>query len=172
VPLWMLRLLITISGTCTVVNSFHTTCQGVFVTSREGTCFQFEVVELGNGKFRYWFYCDVPSDKHYPLEGAYVIEGSILHLQHPDLADKKFDFDLLGSTPVLVDRSSIFLDTKSMSINEMATKFMPWILIKMPFDKVDDLRTIIPRCVTEVDPAIVIQKPCRRCADRELSRGL
>ncbi|MFT3990160.1 MAG: hypothetical protein QM680_02000 [Luteolibacter sp.] len=51
------------------------TCTGVMST----------VLELKNGKFRYWFESDSkdPDEPNYPLSGNFTVTGDTITLQHP-----------------------------------------------------------------------------------------
>jgi hypothetical protein len=53
----------------------------VFKLPQEGG-FQYETVELNDGRFRYWFASDVvlPNAPKYPVEGSYEIKGDQLSL--------------------------------------------------------------------------------------------
>src|SRR5262249_3350133 len=133
---WIPVLLATVAGVCNTTPSRRSNCEGVFVTSREGTCYQFEVIELRGGHFRYWIYADVPSTKEYPLVGDYFIEGNTLRLQHDDLTTRKFTFETIRSNYVLTYRSSPFVADANMSAIEMASRFPSWILIKLDVDRV------------------------------------
>jgi len=60
---------------------------GIYMLCREVEGYSGETLELKDGKFRYWFYSDVVTDKEpkYPLEGTYTVKGDSITLTHPDL---------------------------------------------------------------------------------------
>jgi hypothetical protein len=64
---------------------------GVFVTS---TGLMKTVIELKDGRFRYWFKSDARSSAEpaYPLEGAYSVEGNTIKLEHGKVSQKEWTF--------------------------------------------------------------------------------
>lgn len=57
---------------------------GVYMMPNEVAGYSGEVVELQDGRFRYWFYSDVGTDPEikYPLAGAYEVRGDKVKLLH------------------------------------------------------------------------------------------
>jgi hypothetical protein len=158
---WIAQSLVIVTSICNLTPSGVNDCDGVFVTSKEGTCYQYEVIELSRGKFRYWFYFDVPQTRPYPIEGEYQIDGQYLRLKHMELEHKFFKFELLGTTPVLVDQSVEILGP--LAAKEMAAKLPTFVLIKMHESRVADVKTLGTRCVSEIYPSVQFEKPCKSC---------
>ena len=83
---------------------------GPMESPREGV-FQFRnrafsglVLELRQGRFRYWFFSDVPckDTPRYPVEGTYTTQGPVISLLHPHrLVQKKWIFLELDGKPSL-----------------------------------------------------------------------
>jgi hypothetical protein len=64
--------------------------EGVYSLVKEVAGFSGEVVELKDGKFRYWFFSDVKREGEpaYPLAGAYTVTGRAVTLEHDKIHAK------------------------------------------------------------------------------------
>ncbi|MGB0582302.1 MAG: lipocalin family protein [Limisphaerales bacterium] len=62
---------------------------GVFVTN---TGYMMTVLELKDGKFRYWFKSDARSlsEPKYPLSGDYTVSGNRITLKHEQISQKQW----------------------------------------------------------------------------------
>ena len=65
--------------------------EGVFILAN---MFSSTVLELKDGRFRYWFESDMklPSEPQYPLAGKYSLTGDTITLNHPDIYQKQWTF--------------------------------------------------------------------------------
>jgi len=64
-----------------------------------------EIIELKNGRFRYWFESDVvgagPPRSSYPFVGQYSVEGDVITLKHKDIDWPERIFRLANGKPSL-----------------------------------------------------------------------
>ena len=77
---------------------------GVFVTSQGIAGFSGTVLELKNGKFRYWFYSDVgqPEETKFPLTGDFKIQGKNLSLSNPKVNQIAWEIATINNRLVLL----------------------------------------------------------------------
>lgn len=72
--------------------------EGVYVTTSEIRGYTGTILELQEGRFRYWFYSDVGGgDKEYPETGTYSVEGDTVYLSNREA----WTIGNVGSLPVL-----------------------------------------------------------------------
>jgi hypothetical protein len=68
-------------------------------------CLSLEIIELKNGRLRYWFQGDVmiANEPTYPLVGAYAVKGDMITLLHKDIHElvRQRFFRLLNGKPSL-----------------------------------------------------------------------
>ncbi len=76
--------------------------EGVFIL---GNGYSSTVIELYNGKFRYWFSSDLKTGEEpsYPLNGEYTINGNTVYLSHDQISkyQNKWTFRKMNSTVTL-----------------------------------------------------------------------
>jgi hypothetical protein len=77
--------------------------EGVYCTSHEIGGFSGTILELKDGKFRYWFYSDVGGldEPQYPLTGKYMQKDQVLTLDHPKVNQREWIPGMVNGVPVL-----------------------------------------------------------------------
>jgi hypothetical protein len=103
--------------------------EGVYSLCEEVSGYSGEVVELKDGKFRYWFYSDVSGggeEPKYPLTGDYRIAGDTLTLAHDQIRSKDRTIAVVNGADVLWRDDGLKLWKKEQRIHPYA------ILIRMP----------------------------------------
>jgi len=105
--------------------------EGVYSMCEEVAGYSGEVVELKDGKFRYWFYSDVVTDHEpqYPLSGNYRISGDTLMLVHDQIPREERTIAVVNGVDVLWRDDGLKLWEKERRIHPYA------ILIRMPGKK-------------------------------------
>jgi hypothetical protein len=75
---------------------------------RDGVFFSYTgymttVLELKDGRFRYWFESDVkrPTESQYPLTGEYSVTGSTITLKHTEVSQPQWMFRTVNGLPTL-----------------------------------------------------------------------
>jgi hypothetical protein len=68
-----------------------------------------EIVELKNGRFRYWFSSDMKTnvDPIYPLSGRYEFHDGVLVLQHQQIYEPKFRFRIFKGVATLWNKIAL-----------------------------------------------------------------
>lgn len=102
--------------------------EGVYSMCDEVSGYSGEVVELKDGRFRYWFYSDVSTGREpeYPLSGAYRVAGDRLTLEHDRIFRKERTIAVLNGVDVLWRDDGLELWKKDRRIHPYS------ILIRMP----------------------------------------
>jgi hypothetical protein len=102
--------------------------EGVYSMCEEVAGFSGEVLELKDGKFRYWFYSDVGTDKEptYPLTGTYRISGTTLTLDNEQIYKRDRTFAVVNGVNVLWKSDGLKRWTDDKRIHPYA------VLIHMP----------------------------------------
>ena len=102
--------------------------EGVYSMCEELAGYSGEVVELKDGKFRYWFYSDVSTGREpkYPLIGEYRVSGDALTLAHEEIHSKVRTIAVVNGVDVLWRDDGLKLWKKDQRIHPYA------ILIRMP----------------------------------------
>ena len=79
--------------------------EGVYLTCEEVSIFFSEVLELRNGKFRYWMYSDAhmqgTKESEYPISGNYSVTGDILTLENKNVTTNIRTRDFINDTAIL-----------------------------------------------------------------------
>jgi len=103
--------------------------EGVYSMCDEVSGYSGEVVELKDGKFRYWFYTDVSGgaeEPKYPLTGDYRAVGDTVTLNHDKIHSKERTIAVVNGVDVLWRDDGLKLWKKEQRIHPYA------ILIRMP----------------------------------------
>jgi hypothetical protein len=68
-----------------------------------------EIVELRNGRFRYWFSSDAisDSDPHYPLSGRYSLSEDSVVLNHAQVDHPQFRFRMFNGVATLWNKTAL-----------------------------------------------------------------
>jgi len=105
--------------------------EGVYSMCEEVAGYSGEVVELKDGKFRYWFTSDVSTGREpeYPLSGEYRVSGDTLTLVHDQIHRKDRTIAVVNGVDVLWRDDGLKLWKKEQRIHPYA------ILIRMPGKK-------------------------------------
>jgi hypothetical protein len=109
--------------------------EGVYKTCEEVSGFSGEILELKEGRFRYWFYTDVITGREpaYPLSGTYRIKGNTLVLKHPDVPDNERLIDILNGVHILWRDDGLAYWRKERQIQPYA------VLIHIPEARANDV---------------------------------
>jgi hypothetical protein len=101
--------------------------EGVYSMCEEVAGYSGEVLELKDGKYRYWFYSDVGTDKEptYPLSGAYRISGTTLTLDNDQIHKRDRSIAVVNGMDVLWRADGLKLWTDEKRIHPYA------VLIRM-----------------------------------------
>jgi hypothetical protein len=95
---------------------------GVYTLCKEVTGYSGETLELKGGKFRYWFYSDVRTDKEpkYPLTGTFTLSGTALTLDSSDVHSGTRTVDKVNGVPVLWRKDGLELWQKEKRLHPYA----------------------------------------------------
>jgi hypothetical protein len=95
---------------------------GVYSMCDEVSGYSGEIVELKDGKFRYWFYSDVLTGREpeYPLNGDYRISGTTLILDHKQIHSKERSIAVVNGINVLWREDGLKLWEKEKRIHPYA----------------------------------------------------
>lgn len=101
---------------------------GVYAMCMEVSGFSGETIELKNGRFRYWFYSDVVTDRtlKYPLDGAYRISGNMLILENDKIHSPKRTIAVVNGVDVLWRQDGLEFWEKDKRVHPYA------VLIRIP----------------------------------------
>jgi hypothetical protein len=102
--------------------------EGVYSLCEEVAGYSGEVLELRDGKFRYWFYSDVGTDKEptYPLSGTYAVSGTTLTLDNKEIYKRERTIAVVNGVNVLWRSDGLKLWTDDKRIHPYS------VLIHMP----------------------------------------
>jgi hypothetical protein len=114
-PLLLLAVLLSLQADAKLPEGVYSMCQEVAGYSGE-------VLELKDGKFRYWFYSDVGTDKEpaYPLTGTYRISGTTLTLDNDQIYERERSIAVVNGVDVLWRADGLQLWTGEKRIHPYA----------------------------------------------------
>ncbi len=116
--------------------------EGVYATPGEISGFSGTILELKDGKFRYWFYSDVGGldEPKYPVSGYYEFtEGKVL-LRGGRVNEREWFVDVVNGTPVLWRDDAIKVWKKNRKIYNYGV--LLWTRNDIPDDDVDKLERL------------------------------
>jgi hypothetical protein len=126
------------------LNSFD----GVYTMCKDVSGYSSETIELSHGKFRYWFYSDIPTGRVFPIAGTFQVHEDTITLENSEIT-------FPDRTRAVIDGHIVLFRKDGLDEWRLSRKILPYAtLIKIPDTTVENIGQVNRPDITSIGGTI------------------